>query len=84
MMEAQTETLMQAIRDGKSVQNEQNEQPAKRKKPSKRLLATVAWLQENDPENKKTVREVAKGVNVSVGTVHNARVYIRENVVAND
>lgn len=73
-LERQT-ALLQTIAD-KPVQgvfNVQNEHIEHRKKPSKRLQATVAWIRANDPENKLTVREIAALANVSVGTVHAAK-----------
>ena len=64
-----------------NVQNEHIEQaepPVKTKKPSPKLLAVVDWIKANDPEQKLSVREVAKQTGASVGTVQNAKGYIAE------
>jgi hypothetical protein len=59
-----------------NFQNE-NESVIQRKKPSKKLVATIAWMLANDPDLKMKTDEVSNAAGVSYGTVDNARKAIR-------
>lgn len=60
-----------------TVQNSYFEQPA-REKLSKRLLAAAEWIVTHDPGCKLSVRQIATGAGVSIGTAQAAIKLVRD------
>lgn len=68
------------MKQGQNRQNDDIDGKIARKKPSKRLLLTIAWLKEHDPDERLSREAVAEATGFSTGTVSNARRTIRTEI----